>query len=153
MKFLRSLVAAAALILMPATLVAACESTPRLTVPISADYSFEQNAYAALKAYEVVATEVADIVEDPATPPTAKTILATASLNVEPLAQAAIKGLSAYSEVQGKIKARIDAGQDVPEALLNEAGVAYARAKELWAAAQKLVTEFPGLVEAVKAGQ
>lgn len=153
MKFLRGLFAAALLILAPAAMVTACESTPQITVPFSADYSFEQNAYAALKTYVVVATEVADIVEDPATPPTAKTILATASLNVEPLASAATTALAAYSEVQGKIKARIDAGQDVPEALLNEAGLAYAKAKEVWETAKKAVTEFPGIVEAVKAGK
>jgi hypothetical protein len=151
MKTLRMLFAALALALTPAIALTACESAPKITAPFSSEYSFEQNAYSALKTYEVVATEVASLVEDPATPPTVKSILATASLNVEPLAVSANAALAAYSEVQGRIKARQDAGEDVTESLLNEAGAAYAKAKAVWEQAKSAVESFPGIVQAVKA--
>lgn len=143
-----------ALALMFAPLaVAACQvpnTDVTLTAPTVANASVQQNAYAVLKTYAEVAKEAATIVEDPNTPETVKTILATAVLNTEKPALAVTDAFAAYDRKQGEIKARLDAKQSVPAILFTEAGDLYATAMKLYDEHKDALSSFPGLVKAVR---
>lgn len=121
-----------------------------LVVPVSADYSVEQNVYAGLRAYAETSEVVANIIEDPTTPDGVKTILATALLNTEGPAKALTDAWKEYSRIQADIDVRVKSGQNVPEALLLSAAEAYFTAKELWREHEGAITSFPGVVRAVQ---
>lgn len=144
---------ALALLLAPALALTACQvpgTEAVLVAPTVEGASVQQNAYAVLKTYSEVAKEAATIVEDPATPATVKTILATAVLNTEKPALLVTEAFQAYDAKQGEIKARLDAGEKPAAVLFTEAGDLYAKAMKLWLDNKDILTSFPGLVQAVK---
>lgn len=150
----RKLLFALALLFAAPLTLAACQvpgTDVELTAPTVAGASVQQNAYAVLKTYAEVAKEAATIVENPTTPETVKTILATAVGNTEAPALAITEAFAAYDRKQGEIKARLDAKEPVTSVLFSEAGDLYATAVKLYEDNKDLLTSFPGIVQAVKA--
>lgn len=134
--------------------MAACQlpgTDVTLTSPLVDGASVQQNAYAALSAYAETMEEVAEIVEDKATPDTVRNVLATMALNTEKPAQLVREAFQKYDAAVGRVKAAREGGMDVGE-YVAEAGTLYKDAMDLWSKHGGLLSSFPGWVASVKAG-